>query len=152
MELQFADRCSLSLDRPRIVGVLNITPDSFSDGGRWVDLDAAVAHGLAMAAAGADLIDVGGESTRPGAARIDAQEQCRRVIEPIRRLRAALDEQFPAVQISIDTTLSQVAQPALDAGATMLNDISAGREDPSLLALAASRRVPIVLMHMLGEP
>ena len=142
-----------SNNTPLLMGVLNITPDSFSDGGRHDTTDAAVAHGLQMASDGAAIIDVGGESTRPGSERVDAAEQVRRVVEPIRQLRAALDGQgFEAVAISIDTTLAEVAAAALDAGAAMLNDVSAGREDEAMFGLAAERGVPIVLMHMLGQP
>lgn len=140
-------------DAPLLMGILNLTPDSFSDGGRYLDTNAAIAHGLQMARDGAAIIDVGGESTRPGSARVDAPQQIKRVVEPIARLRAALDrEGYDHVAISIDTTLADVAEAALDAGATMLNDVSAGREDARLFPLAAQRRVPIVLMHMLGEP
>lgn len=143
----------MSLDRPRIMGILNVTPDSFSDGGRYVDAGSAVAHGLAMAKQGADLIDVGGESSRPGAKRVKSEEQIARVIQIISALRSALDAAgFSRVVISIDTTRSTVAEAALDAGASMLNDISAGREDPDILTLAAERGVPICLMHMQGEP
>lgn len=135
------------------MGILNLTPDSFSDGGRYADVDAAVAHGLAMARLGAGYIDVGGESTRPGSERVDSVEQKRRVMEPIRALRAALDRAgFNGVVISIDTTLAEVAEAALDSGAGMLNDVSGGREDARMFALAAERSVPLVLMHMLGEP
>lgn len=138
---------------PLLMGVLNITPDSFSDGGHFLDIDAAVAHGLQLARDGASLIDVGGESTRPGSERVDADQQIHRAVGPIQQLRSALDAQgFEAVTISIDTTLSSVAGAALDAGAAMLNDVSAGREDEAMLDLAASRRVPIALMHMLGSP
>ena len=135
------------------MGILNLTPDSFSDGGRYVDTDAAVAHGLRMAREGAAIIDVGGESTRPGSKRVTSDEQIRRVAGPIRRLRRELDDQgLERVMISIDTTLAEVAGAALDAGASMLNDISAGQEDGRMFALAAERDTPVVLMHMLGEP
>jgi dihydropteroate synthase len=138
---------------PLLMGVLNITPDSFSDGGQFSDADHAVAHGLQLARDGAAIIDVGGESTRPGSERINADEQIQRVVEPIRRLRLALNKQgFEGVTISIDTTLSPVARAALDAGAGMLNDVSAGREDEAMFSLSAERGVPIVLMHMLGSP
>jgi len=138
---------------PLLMGILNLTPDSFSDGGRFTRIDEAVAHGLRMAREGAAIIDVGGESTRPGSERVNEVEQMRRVIEPIRRLRAELDHAgFQKVVISIDTTSAKVAQAALDSGAGILNDISAGREDPGMFGLAARRGVPIVLMHMLGEP
>jgi len=152
MDLLLPDNTSLGLDRLRIIGVLNVTPDSFYDGGRHEDTDHAVEHGLLMAAAGADIIDVGGESTRPGARRIDASEQIGRVVPVIQALRQRLDQSHPAVQISIDTTLAEVAQASADAGATILNDVSAGRQDPGMLPLAAKRGLPIILMHMLGEP
>lgn len=135
------------------MGVLNITPDSFSDGGQFIAIDQAVEHGLQMARDGATIIDIGGESTRPGSERIGADEQINRVVEPIRKLRAALDGQgLGHVVISIDTTLADVARAALDAGAAMLNDVAAGREDGAMFDLAAERNVPIILMHMLGQP
>ena len=134
------------------MGILNVTPDSFYDGGTQMDIPSAVEAGMAMAQAGASVIDVGGESTRPGAARIDAEAQRQRVLPIIAALREALDEAGRDVWISIDTTLADVAGPALDTGANMLNDVSAGREDSAILALAADRNVPIVLMHMRGEP
>ncbi len=135
------------------MGILNLTPDSFSDGGRHADTDAAVAHGLRMAREGAAIIDVGGESTRPGSERVGSDEQIRRVFEPIHQLRRVLDGRgFEYVAISIDTTLAEVAEAALDAGASMLNDVSAGREDERMFALAAKHNTPIVLMHMLGDP
>ncbi len=135
--------------KPLIMGILNVTPDSFSDGGRYYALEAAVAQGLKMAEAGADIIDVGGESTRPGSKRIDAAEQKRRVLKVITRLQAVL----PAgITISIDTTQSDVAEAALDAGASMINDISAGRDDPRILSLAGARDAMLVLMHMQGTP
>ncbi|MEX2215061.1 MAG: dihydropteroate synthase [Phycisphaeraceae bacterium] len=155
MHLQLPDNRTLSLDRPVIMGILNVTPDSFSDGGAHDAHDAAVAHGLQMADEGADIIDVGGESTRPGSQRVSAGEQKQRVIEVIRSLRTQLDAQGDHgkhVAISIDTTLSEVAAAALDAGAAILNDVSAGREDPRLLPLAASHSAPIILMHMQGAP
>lgn len=135
--------------RPLIMGILNLTPDSFSDGGLHVDRDAALAHVRRMVQEGADIIDVGGESTRPGAQRVDADEQLRRVLDVIRAIREEIEARIP---ISIDTTLARVAEAALDAGADMINDISAGRDDPRMLPLAAERRVPVVLMHMQGTP
>lgn len=141
--------CTLDFSRPLIMGILNVTPDSFSDGGRYNALDAAVAHALEMVDEGADIIDIGGESTRPGAVRVDDDEQCRRAVPIIKQLRTRIASR---VAISIDTTRSTVARAALDAGASMLNDVSAGREDPGLLQLAAERRVPICLMHMQGSP
>ncbi len=135
--------------RPMIMGILNVTPDSFSDGGRYTAVAAAVAQGVRMAAAGAEIIDVGGESTRPGAERVAAAEQIRRVLPVIEALRAELPE---GCFISIDTTLAPVAEAALDAGADFVNDVSAGRDDPALLDLMARRGVAIVLMHMQGTP
>jgi dihydropteroate synthase len=151
--LRLPRRRPLSLDRPRIMGILNVTPDSFSDGGQWLDTSAAVRHGLAMAGDGADLIDVGGESTRPGSQRVDAPEQIRRTQPVIAALRQGLDDAgFAEVAISIDTTLSAVALAALDAGADLINDVAAGREDEAILALAARQQCPIILMHMQGTP
>ena len=132
--------------RPLVMGVLNVTPDSFSDGGRFASEEAAVAHAQEMVAAGADLIDVGGESTRPGSQPVPAEEQIRRVVPVISRIASL------PVTISIDTMRSEVAQAALDAGAAMVNDISAGRDDPAMLPLVARRGVPVVLMHMQGTP
>ena len=129
-----------------IMGVLNVTPDSFSDGGRFSETGAAVAHGLAMAEAGAQVIDVGGESTRPGAARIAAGEQLRRVLPVIQSLTAQ------GVRVSIDTSLSEVAREALAAGAAIINDISGGTDDSAILRVAASSAAPIILMHMRGQP
>ena len=133
--------------RPLVMGVLNVTPDSFSDGGRHFSTEAAVAHAEAMAAEGADLIDVGGESTRPGSDPVDDDEQIRRVAPVIEQVAKRL----PLV-ISVDTTRASVAQAALDAGAHVVNDISAGRDDPDLFSLVARRRAPLVLMHMQGRP
>ena len=134
--------------RPLVMGILNVTPDSFSDGGRYSAVDAAVAHAEAMAAEGADLIDVGGESTRPGSQRVDAAEQLRRILPVLRALRRRLG----GTALSVDTTLAPVAEAALDEGVHVVNDISAGRDDPALLPLAARRGCPIVLMHMQGTP
>lgn len=135
--------------RPLLMGILNVTPDSFSDGGQFGDPDCALRHALAMAEQGADIIDVGGESTRPGSTPVMAAEQIARTVPVVAALRGAL----PAgVLLSIDTTLAEVAAAALDAGADFVNDISAGRDDPGLLELVAARGVPIVLMHMQGTP
>ncbi len=139
----------LDYKKPLLMGVLNVTPDSFSDGGMYPSSKDAITRGLEMVEQGADIIDIGGESTRPGAKRIDATEQKRRVLDVIAGMRKELPEN---IHISIDTTLSEVAEAALEAGATMLNDISAGREDESLLKLAASTHAPICLMHMQGDP
>jgi dihydropteroate synthase len=131
------------------MGILNLTPDSFSDGGRYDSPAQAVERGIEMVRQGADIVDVGGESTRPGASRVAAAEQNARVLEVIEALHRQLP---PGVLISIDTTLSEVARPALARGATMINDVSAGGDDPGLLRLAAEARVSIVLMHMRGTP
>jgi len=139
----------LDYSKPLLMGVLNVTPDSFSDGGMYPSSKDAITRGLEMVEQGADIIDIGGESTRPGAKRIDATEQKRRVLDVIAGLRKELSER---IHISIDTTLSEVATAALDSGATMLNDVSAGCEDESLLKFAASSNVPICLMHMQGDP
>lgn len=152
MKLTAPRRTPLDLAHPRVMGILNVTPDSFSDGGLHEALEAAVTHGLAMAEEGAMVIDVGGESTRPGAKRVPAAEQKRRVVEVVRRLRAELDAHYPDVWLSVDTTLTAVAEPALHAGASLINDISAGRDDPAMFDLAAAQQVPIVLMHMQGTP
>jgi dihydropteroate synthase len=134
---------------PLVMGILNVTPDSFSDGGRFADPHAAVAHAKSLFDAGADLLDVGGESTRPGAARTPINEQIRRVLPVIQTLRQDLGEHC---LLSIDTTRAPVARAALDAGASIINDISAGLDDPEMLPLAADRAAPIVLMHMQGTP
>ena len=132
-----------------VMGVLNVTPDSFSDGGRYADPDAAIAHGKSLFDAGANLLDVGGESTRPGSARTPVDEQIRRVLPVIQALRRDLGERC---LLSIDTTRAPVARAALDAGASIINDISAGLDDPDILPLAAQRAAPIILMHMQGTP
>lgn len=139
---------------PLIVGILNLTPDSFSDGGRYNAVEAAARQGLDMAKLGAGMIDVGGESTRPGAQRVAAAEQVARIAQPIEALSEALraHEATARTAISIDTTQRAVAEVALDAGATVLNDISAGQEDPAMFQLAAERDCPIILMHMQGQP
>jgi len=134
------------LDHPLVMGVLNVTPDSFSDGGRWFDPEHAVAHGRALLAAGADIVDVGGESTRPGAAELPVGEEIRRV-EPVVRALAET-----GAVVSIDTRHKAVMERALTAGARIVNDVSALTQDPDSLALVAEREAPVVLMHMLGEP
>jgi dihydropteroate synthase len=133
--------------RGMIMGVLNVTPDSFSDGGQYFGADEAVDRGVQIAAEGADIIDIGGESTRPGAEPIPLKEELRRVIQVIETLRAKID-----IPISIDTSKSEVASAALDAGASMINEVMAGRGDEKMLSLAAERKAAIVLMHMQGEP
>jgi dihydropteroate synthase len=128
------------------MGVLNVTPDSFSDGGRFFDPEAAVGRGLEMAADGADLLDVGGESTRPGSEAVSEEEERRRVIPVIKRLAAELD-----IPISIDTRKAEVAGAALDVGATIVNDVTAGG-DPRTFEVAREAGAALVLMHMRGEP
>jgi dihydropteroate synthase len=129
------------------MGVVNVTPDSFSDGGAFLDPDAAIAHGLELAAAGAAVIDVGGESTRPGAAPVDAAEELRRVVPVVRALADRA-----GVPVSIDTTKAAVARAALDAGAQMVNDVSGGTADPELVRIAAGTGAAYVAMHMRGTP
>jgi dihydropteroate synthase len=130
---------------PVVMGVLNVTPDSFSDGGRYADLDSAVAHGLGMTADGAHLVDVGGESTRPGAERVDAPTEIARVVPVIRELARS------GVVMSIDTTRAEVAEAALAAGASVVNDVSGGLADPRMGAVVAAAGVPWVLMHWRGH-
>jgi dihydropteroate synthase len=132
----------------RLMGVVNVTPDSFSDGGRYLDAHAAVAHGRDLASQGAEILDVGGESTRPGAEPVDAAEELARVEAVVAGLTGSATVQ----QVSIDTTKAAVAAAALDAGATLVNDVSAFRRDPEMAALVAARGVECCLMHMLGEP
>jgi len=137
---------TLTLDRPRVMGIVNVTPDSFSDGGAHDTLEAAVAHGLTLAEEGADVLDIGGESTRPGAAEVALEEELRRTIPVIERL--AKETSLP---ISIDTSKPEVMRAAVDAGAGIINDVYALRREGALDA-AAGLGVPVVLMHMQGEP
>ncbi len=136
----------LKLDRPRVMGIVNVTPDSFSDGGAHATVEAAIAHGLKLAEQGADLLDVGGESTRPGASEVPAEEEIRRVVPVIEALARQT-----ALPISVDTSKPEVMRAAVAAGAGMINDVYALRRDGALEA-AAELRVPVVLMHMQGEP
>lgn len=129
------------------MGIINVTPDSFYDGGRRLDSDRAIADGLGLIEGGADIIDVGGESTRPGARAVSAEEERERVLPVIRGLR-----KVAKIPISIDTYKARVAREALDEGADIINDISALRFDAEMVALAAAEKVPVVLMHMLGTP
>ena len=131
------------------MGILNVTPDSFSDGGHYADPESALVHAMQMIDEGADIIDVGGESTRPGSASVSDKEQMHRVLGVIRELRRRIPADVP---ISIDTTSSAVAEAALDAGANWINDTSAGLDSRGMLPLAAERGVPIVLMHRQGMP
>ena len=146
-DLRVGDRVLPTATRCLVMGVVNVTPDSFSDGGRHLDRDAAVAHGLALAAQGADLLDVGGESTRPGATGVEEAVELERVLPVVEALAAG-----SGVPVSVDTRKAAVAAAALAAGASMVNDVSAGRHDPDLLAVAAEGKVPLVLMHMRGTP
>jgi dihydropteroate synthase len=130
------------------MGVVNVTPDSFSDGGLFLDADAAVGHGRRLAEEGAAILDIGGESTRPGAAPVAEDEELRRVLPVVERLAADAAQ----ARLSIDTTKSGVARAALDAGATIVNDVSAFRFDPTLAGLVADSDADCCLMHMLGEP
>ena len=131
----------------RIMGVVNVTPDSFSDGGKFYNTDVAVAQGEKLAAEGADIIDVGGESTRPFSDPVPVEEEIRRVVPVIETLA-----QRVSIPISIDTTKADVARRALEAGAAIINDVAALRSDPALAALAVEFDTPLILMHMLGEP
>lgn len=146
-----SDRAALSLDRPPIMFILNVTPDSFADGGRFPTPECAADAVLRAVREGATAVDVGGESTRPGSARVDATEQIRRVVPVIRAIRS-LPGHAGAIPISIDTTRAEVAAGALDAGADAINDVSAGTEDPDLLRLAARRATGVVLMHRTAPP
>jgi dihydropteroate synthase len=130
----------------KLMGVVNVTPDSFSDGGLYLDPEAAVAHGRALAAAGAEILDVGGESTRPGAAEVPVDEELRRVVPVVEGLAGE------EAAISVDTSKAAVAEAALDAGASIVNDVTALRGDPEMAALCAERGATVVLMHMLGTP
>lgn len=131
----------------RIMGILNITPDSFSDGGKFFAFDKAVAQGQKLYQDGADILDVGGESTRPFSDQVSVEEEIRRVVPVIEKLASRV-----SIPISIDTTKTEVARRALEAGASMINDVSALRLDEDLAALAAEYDVPVILMHMLGMP
>ena len=133
--------------RAWVMGIINATPDSFSDGGSFLDPQAALAHGLRMVAEGAEILDIGGESTRPGAQSVEADEEIRRVLPIIQALRRENQ-----VLLSIDTSKASVARAALDAGADIINDVTGLRGDPDMAALAASSKAGIVIMHMQGEP
>ncbi|MFD5031716.1 dihydropteroate synthase [Streptomyces sp. NPDC058220] len=131
-------------DRCAVMGVINVTPDSFSDGGRWFDTTSAVKRGLDLVTAGADLVDVGGESTRPGASRVDEDEELRRVVPVVRGLAAE------GVTVSVDTMRASVAEQAVAAGAVLVNDVSGGLADPAMVPTVAAARVPFVVMHWRG--
>ncbi len=133
------------LGRTLVMGVVNVTPDSFSDAGRHFDADAAILHGQALVASGADIVDVGGESTRPGAARVDAAEEQRRILPVISALSGA------GIPVSVDTMRCETARAALEAGAQLVNDVSGGLADPDLPSLVAEARVPYIVMHWRGH-
>lgn len=132
-------------DRCLVMGVVNVTPDSFSDGGLWLEPDAAIEHGLQLAAEGADLVDVGGESTRPGAERPSVEEERRRVMPVVRELASA------GLRVSIDTMRASIAAEAIEAGVSLVNDQSGGRADPKMLSVISAAEVPAVLMHWRGH-
>ncbi|MET9125259.1 dihydropteroate synthase [Streptomyces sp. NPDC004528] len=131
-------------DRCAVMGVVNVTPDSFSDGGRWFDTTAAVKHGLHLVTEGADLVDVGGESTRPGASRVDEAEELKRVVPVVRGLASE------GVTVSVDTMRASVAEQALAAGAALVNDVSGGLADPAMISAVAAAEAPFVVMHWRG--
>ncbi|MCK5098825.1 MAG: dihydropteroate synthase [Desulfobacteraceae bacterium] len=142
------DRFKLELGKkPCIMGILNVTPDSFSDGGQYFNFEKAVAQGKKLVEKGADILDIGGESSRPFAEPVSETEEIERVVPVIRELSHRIN-----IPISIDTVKSKVAKQALDAGASMINDISAFEKDPELADLAAKRNVPVIMMHMKGTP
>ena len=133
--------------RTCIMGVVNVTPDSFSDGGQFFDRDVAIAHGIRLADEGADILDIGGESTRPFSESVSIAEEIDRVVPVIEQVAARVD-----TPISIDTTKAEVARKAIEAGAAIINDVSALRFDPGLAAVALENNAPLILMHMLGDP
>ncbi len=145
--LKLPSRTLVLGERTLVMGVLNVTPDSFSDGGKFFDVERAIEQAVAMERAGADLLDIGGESTRPGATGISAKEELARVLPVLRGLRGELK-----IPVSIDTQKSDVAEAALDAGAQIINDISGLKSDPRISKVAALHGVPLILMHMRGEP
>lgn len=146
-KLRLPSRTLVLGERTLLMGVLNVTPDSFSDGGLFLDPEAAVARAIAMEAAGADIIDIGGESTRPGSSGISAAEELRRVIPVIEGLRGKI-----GIPISVDTSKSAVLEAAAAAGAEIVNDVTALRNDPQIAEVARRHQLPLILMHMRGEP
>ncbi len=145
--LKLPSRTLVLGERTLVMGVLNVTPDSFSDGGRYLDSDEAVARALEIERGGADILDIGGESTRPGSEGIPAEEELRRILPVLKMLRGHIK-----IPISVDTSKSKVAEAAADAGAEILNDVTALRVDPRLAEIARRRKLPLILMHMRGEP
>jgi dihydropteroate synthase len=146
-KLRLPSRTLVLGERTLVMGVLNVTPDSFSDGGMYLDTDAAVARALEMERAGADIIDIGGESTRPNAEAISASEELRRILPVLEKLRGRLK-----IPISVDTSKSEDAEAAVFQGAEIINDVTALRSDPRLAAIAAKSKLPLILMHMRGDP
>ncbi len=146
-KLKLPSRTLVLGERTLVMGILNVTPDSFSDGGKFLGVPAAVKQALAMEAAGADLIDIGAESTRPGSREISAEEELRRLLPVLKKLRGKLK-----IPISIDTRKSAVADAALQAGAQIINDVSGLRHDAAIARVAAKHKVPLILMHMRGTP
>ncbi len=134
-------------ERTLVMGVLNVTPDSFSDGGLFLDADAAVTRALEMELGGADIIDIGGESTRPGSQPVSTEEELRRILPVLEKLRGKI-----RIPISVDTSKSEVAEAAAVAGAEIVNDVTALRNDPRIAEVAHRRKLPLILMHMRGEP
>jgi dihydropteroate synthase len=145
--LRLPSRALVLGERTLVMGILNVTPDSFADSGRYFDPRAAIERALEMERAGADLLDIGGESTRPGSASIPAKEELRRILPVLEGLRDRLK-----IPISVDTQKSEVASAAVAAGAELLNDVSALRSDPALAAVARKHRLPLILMHLRGTP
>jgi dihydropteroate synthase len=145
--LRLPSRMLVLGERTLVMGVLNVTPDSFSDGGIYLDTDAAVARCLEIERAGADILDIGGESTRPGSRGISADQERLRIVPVLKRLRGQLK-----IPISVDTSKSEVAEAVADAGAEILNDVTSLGNDPRLAEVASRRKLPIILMHMRGEP
>jgi dihydropteroate synthase len=146
-KLRLPSRTVLLGERTLVMGVLNVTPDSFSDGGLFLDVDAAVKRALEMERAGADILDIGGESTRPGSQGVTAEEELRRILPVLNKLRGKIK-----IPISVDTSKSEVAEAAAEAGAEILNDVTALRNDPRIAEVARRRKLPLILMHMRGEP
>jgi dihydropteroate synthase len=146
-KLRLPSRTLVLGERTLVMGVLNVTPDSFSDGGLFLDVDAAVTRAFEMEKAGADILDVGGESTRPGSQGISAEEELRRILPVLERLHGNIK-----IPISVDTSKSEVAEAAAAAGAEILNDVTALRNDPRIADVARRRKLPLILMHMRGEP
>jgi dihydropteroate synthase len=146
-KLRLPSKTLLLGERTLVMGVLNVTPDSFSDGGLFLDTDAAVARALEIERAGADILDIGGESTRPGSKGVSAKEELQRILPVLEKLRGKIK-----IPISVDTSKSEVAEAAAAAGAEILNDVTALRNDPRIVEVARRRKLPLILMHMRGEP